>query len=86
MTANEFLRAKNEEGKPLDRQVRFYTSVPGLKAVKALPDYFNDPDSLNYGVLLRWRNPLFGLPAPKFWAAIFPLLFRLEGLYLKFSK
>jgi hypothetical protein len=86
MTADEYFRAKNDKGEPLDRQVKYYTSVPGLKAIKVLPNYFNDPDSLDYGVLLRWRNPLFGVPGKRLWGLLFPLLFRLEELYLKISK
>ncbi len=84
MTAEEYLSAKDHQGQPLDRQVRYYTSVPGLKAVKLLPNYFNDPDSLDYGVLLRWHNPLYGLPGRKLWAGLFPLLFKIEELYLKY--
>jgi hypothetical protein len=86
MTAEDYFHAKNEAGEPLDHQIKYYTSIPGLKAIKVLPDYFNDPESLDYGVLLRWRNPLFGLPAPRFWGAIFPMLFRLEELYLKLAR
>jgi hypothetical protein len=86
MTAEEYLRAKDAKGRPLDRQVRFYTSVPGLKAVKAIPNYFHDPDSLDWGVLLRWRNPLYGLPGRHIWAAVFPALFRLEELYGQLSR
>jgi hypothetical protein len=77
MTAEQYLMAKNEKGKPLDRQVRFYTSVPGLKALKVLPNYFNDPESLDYGVLLRWKNPLYGLPGKRFWAWLLPILVRI---------
>jgi hypothetical protein len=83
MTAENYLWAKDQYGRPLDRQVRYYTSVPGLRAVKLLPDYFNDPESQNYGVLLRWHNPLYGLPGRKLWASIFPILFRLEELWMK---
>jgi hypothetical protein len=65
MTADEYLRAKDDHGLPLDKQVRYYTSIPGLKAIKVLPNYFHDPASLDYGVLLRWTNPLYGLPGPR---------------------
>jgi hypothetical protein len=83
MSADEYLVAKGADGKPLDPQVRFYTSVEGLKAVKALPDYFDDPDSCDYGVLLRWRNPLFGLPLLGVWSRLFPILFRIEEQYVR---
>jgi hypothetical protein len=58
MTPEEYLKAKNENGEPLDPEVRFYKRA-GLKIEKVLPNYFEDPDSLNYGVLLIWDNPFF---------------------------
>jgi hypothetical protein len=85
MTADEYLLAKAEDGKPLDYQVRYYTGAAGLNIVKALPNYFDDPDSCDYGVLLRWRNPLYGWPLRKVWAAIFPFLYQLETFYLKLT-
>jgi hypothetical protein len=86
MSADEYLAALGPDKLPLDPQVRFYTGQAGLVAVKAIPDYFADPESCNYGVLLRWRNPLFGLPGRRFWSACFPVLFRLEGLYLALTR
>ncbi len=58
MTPEEYLKAKNENGEPLDPEVRFYKRA-GLKIEKILPNYFEDPDSLNYGVLLIWDNPFY---------------------------
>jgi hypothetical protein len=49
-------------GKYMDRQVQMYSEVPLMKVLRVIPDYFEDPASLNYGVLLRWRNPMYGLP------------------------
>lgn len=86
MSAEEYLWAKNDEGKFLDRQVRFYAGVPGLRVIKSLPEYFNDPPSKNYGVLLRWHNPFFGLPFPNIWSALFPVLFKIEELYIAIHK
>lgn len=58
MSADEYLRATREsDGRPLDRQVRMYTSIPGVQALAAIEDYFEDPESLNWGVLLKWSNP-----------------------------
>jgi hypothetical protein len=82
MTAEAYLRATAPDGLPLDPQVRFYASQAGLVAVKVIPDYFRDPESCDYGVLLRWRNPFFGLPGAPIWSALFPTLFRLENSYL----
>ncbi len=58
MTAEEYLEAKNARGEPLDPEVRFYKRA-GLKIGKVIPGYFDDPDSLSYGVLLIWENPFY---------------------------
>lgn len=86
MTAEEYLFAKDSHGDPLDPQVKYYTSSAGLKVVKVLPDYFDDPESCDYGVLLRWRNPLYGFWYPHFWSSIFPFLNWAEELYLTSRK
>jgi hypothetical protein len=86
MTADEYLWSKDSVGRPLDAQVRFYTSIPGLKAVKVLPNYFKDPESLDYGVLLRWHNPLYGFPLLGLWSALFPVLFKLEEGYMALRR
>lgn len=39
----------------LDPEIEFYNKC-GLEIVKILPDYFEDPMSLNYGVLVSWEN------------------------------
>lgn len=58
MTPEEYLAAKDDRGQPLDAEVRFYKRA-GLKIGKVLPGYFDDPDSLSYGVLLIWENPFY---------------------------
>jgi len=58
MTPDEYLEAKDSRGQPLDPEVRFYKRA-GLKIGKALTGYFDDPDSLSYGVLLIWENPFY---------------------------
>ncbi len=58
MTPEEYLAAKDERGQPLDPEVRFYKRA-GLRIGKVLPSYFDDPDSLSYGVLLIWENPFY---------------------------
>lgn len=42
---------------PPDPELLFYLEC-GLKIVKVIPEYFKDPESLNYGVLLIMKNPL----------------------------
>ena len=58
MTAQEYLDAVDDQGRPLDPEVRFYRRA-GLKMGKVLPGYFDDPSSLSYGVLLIWENPFY---------------------------
>ncbi|TFG34611.1 hypothetical protein EU527_02585 [Candidatus Thorarchaeota archaeon] len=58
MTPEEYLEAKNDKGEPLDPEVRFYKRA-GLEIGKVIPNYFEDPDSKCYGVLLIWENPFF---------------------------
>jgi hypothetical protein len=77
LSAEDYLLAKGPDNKSLDRQIRFYTSIPGLKALKVLPNYFQDPDSLNYGVLLRWQNPFYGLPGKNVFIKLLPLIERI---------
>jgi len=43
---------------PPDPEILFYRQL-GLKVVKIIPNYFDDPESLNYGVLLVWKNPFY---------------------------
>ena len=53
------LSVKTEKGvKPIDPEIYFYKRA-GLEIVKLLPNYFEDPESFNYGVLLRWSNPFY---------------------------
>jgi hypothetical protein len=49
-----------------DWQVRMYSNIPGLKLVRLIPAYFDDPASLDYGVLWRWRNPLYRISGGRF--------------------
>lgn len=43
---------------PPDPELSFYKKI-GLKVVKIIPEYFEDPESLNYGVLLLRENPFY---------------------------
>lgn len=51
------ITSKNNEIPP-DPELNFYQKL-GLKIVKIIPNYFKDPESLNYGVLLVWENPFY---------------------------
>ena len=57
MTVQEYVSfSRPSSGKPLDPELYLYMRE-GLKIVKILPDYIEDPESLNYGVVLTWENP-----------------------------
>jgi ribosomal protein S18 acetylase RimI-like enzyme len=61
MSVEEYVFAtikKENSAKPLDPEISFYRKA-GLEIVKIIPDYFEDPESLNYGILLLWRNPFY---------------------------
>ncbi len=34
----------------------------GLKVMDIVPDYFNDPESKNYGVIVKQDNPFHSMP------------------------
>lgn len=78
MTPEDYLWAKTEQGRYLDWEVQLYSKVPFMKVMGLIPEYFEDPASCNYGVLLRWRNPFYGLPAKRVWAKLIEVLLKLE--------
>jgi len=57
MTADEYARAVTGRGRPIDPELSLYCRY-GLKLVMVLPEYIDDAESLNNGVLMFWRNPL----------------------------
>lgn len=59
--AQHYMRATNRRGHPVDPEINFYQKA-GMKTIKLLPNYFKDPESLNYGVLVLWSNPFYGKP------------------------
>jgi ribosomal protein S18 acetylase RimI-like enzyme len=58
MAIEEYIELKNESGKIFDPELRLYKKM-GLKIVKLQKDYFHDPESLDYGVILEWNNPFY---------------------------
>ncbi len=54
----EYVYGKRPNGKPLDPELNFYLK-DGFEIVEIIPEYMDDPDSLNYGVLIKWDNPLY---------------------------
>ena len=63
----DYVFGKRKSGKPLDPELYFYLKN-GFKIVEVIPEYMHDPESLNYGVLIRWDNPFYKL------TRIFPFL------------
>lgn len=45
-------------GRTRDPEIRLYQSE-GFRIIKIVPGYMEDPDSLNYGVLMFWENRLY---------------------------
>jgi hypothetical protein len=54
----DYVFEKSKSGKPIDPELYFYLKQ-GFEIVKIIPEYMEDPESLNYGVLIRWINPLY---------------------------
>jgi hypothetical protein len=66
MSIEECVFGKNRDGKTVDWEIRMYQK-DGFKVKKIVPDYMEDPESLNYGVLMFWENPLYKLHLPLHW-------------------
>ena len=61
-----------------DPEIALYKRV-GLKVGEVIPNYFPDPQSLNYGVTMDWPNPFRRLPLPGLWATLVNTLVVAEG-------
>ena len=70
--AEHYIQATSRKGNPSDPEITFYQKV-GMKMIKLLPNYFEDPESLNYGVLFIGLNPFYGKPFRRFWSWRFKL-------------
>ena len=58
LSVADYVFGKNENGKALDPEIRLYLK-DGFRIIKIVPNYIEDPESLNYGVLMFWKNPLY---------------------------
>jgi hypothetical protein len=58
MSVEDYVYGMRKSGKPLDPELYFYMKN-GFEIVDIIPKYMEDPDSLDYGVLIRWENPLY---------------------------
>lgn len=63
MSAYEYVHQRTRRNRPIDPELAFYESVVvhgnKLYLVTILCNYFTDPDSHNFGVLLAWDNPQY---------------------------
>lgn len=57
MSVENYVNAKKGK-RSLDPEIEFYKRS-GLKIVKIIKNYFKDPESLDYGILLIWENPFY---------------------------
>ena len=57
ITADEYARL-SWKGKPRDSELKLYGEL-GFELVRILPNYFPDPESLNYGALLFLPNDFY---------------------------
>ena len=58
MSVEDYVYGKRKSGKPLDPELYFYMKN-GFEIVDIIPGYMEDHESLNYGVLIRWKNPFY---------------------------
>lgn len=58
MSAEEYSQARNSRGRLIDPELEIYSRVPGMELVGVTPNYFPDPESLDYGAIMRWSNPI----------------------------
>ncbi|MBD3300738.1 MAG: GNAT family N-acetyltransferase [Candidatus Moranbacteria bacterium] len=61
VTPEEYVKIKRPDNKLYDKELRLYRSE-GFKIVKVIDNYFPDPESLNYGVLIYRKNPFWNWP------------------------
>lgn len=54
----DYVFGKNRNSRTRDPEIKLYQST-GFRPVKIVPGYMDDPDSLNYGVLMFWENPFY---------------------------
>lgn len=67
-SAEEYMAMRGADGRPIDPWMQFFSDievddVPFLP-VRLMPNYFEDPQSMNYGVLYVWKNPHYEAGKP----------------------
>jgi len=81
MSVEEYIKSRTVSRRPLDPELGIYQSV-GLKPVKIIPGYIDDPQSLDYGILVVWENPFLDLTRLfPFWAQLLSSSFKVARRY-----
>lgn len=62
MSAAEYATKRTSKGRYMDPEIELYSKVPGVEMVGVVPEYFKDWESLNYGVMFNWNNPVVRFP------------------------
>ena len=57
MSVEEYVQATTRMGRLIDPEIHFYSKF-GLRILKIVPQYIEDAQSLNHGVLMYWKNPV----------------------------
>jgi hypothetical protein len=65
MGVEEYISATSSTGRILDPELSLYRQVNCL-TVRPIPNYFEDPESLNYGVLVFFENPFYEIQRGEF--------------------
>ncbi len=55
-TPEEYFQLRRPDGKAYDPELRLYER--DFEVIRIIPEYFPDPESLDFGVLLLWMNPM----------------------------
>ena len=57
----EYVELKDQRGKIFDPELRDYLETPLMRVLEVKPNFYQDPESENWGVLLFWPNPIYAL-------------------------
>lgn len=58
MSPEEYIFTRTKKGFIIDPELSIYLML-GIYPVRIIKDYFEDKESLNYGVLVTWKNPFY---------------------------
>ena len=79
MSVEDYVKKTLPSGEFLDPELNFYIEA-GLDVVKIVPNYFKDPESLDYGILLKYKNPVYqkNRILGRIFGSIFGLVFKVR--------